>query len=119
MGCHDYRASWRWWQPHRAEIRKLSTGKPHKMPSLQPDIKSVGVAWIASRVLRSISREASSAAPFETGGILLGYWSHPPVAPVITQAVGPGPNATHEHTRFVPDYDFHESEVARLCKVDR
>lgn len=84
------------------------------MSPLQPDIAASGTAWIMSSVLSSLCDEADSTAPRETGGIVLGYWSESTAEPVITQAIGPGPHAVHEHDRFVPDYAFHESEVARL-----
>ena len=84
------------------------------LPVQPDDIETLGVAWIASQVLRSICQEATATAPLETGGILLGYWSESPVAPVITYAIGPGPAAKHERSRFVPDHEFHEIEVARL-----
>jgi integrative and conjugative element protein (TIGR02256 family) len=45
--------------------------------------------------------------------VLLGYWAQHPSAPVITAAIGPGPRAVHEKHRFVPDYDYHEQEIAR------
>lgn len=84
---------------------------------LQPELAATGTAWIASEVLEFLRREADSAAPLETGGVLLGYWSEAPTSPVVTHALGPGPNAIHEQNRFVPDYDFHEREIARLYRA--
>jgi integrative and conjugative element protein (TIGR02256 family) len=81
---------------------------------LQPDVDAAGTAWISKRVLASLTQIASAAAPLETGGILLGYWSESATAPVITGNIGPGPRAKHEQSRFVPDHDYQESEVAKL-----
>ena len=87
------------------------------MYPLQPaGASAVGYAWIATSVLDALSSEATVAAPLETGGVLLGYWSESPVAPVITHRIGPGPSAVHETHRFVPDHRFQELEVARLYR---
>lgn len=86
------------------------------MPSLQPNIAASGVVWISSDVLAFLCAEASSAAPNETGGVLLGYRVGSPSEPVVTSALGPGPKAVHELSRFAPDYEYHESEVARLYR---
>jgi Predicted metal-dependent protease of the PAD1/JAB1 superfamily len=84
---------------------------------LQPNASNiVGTAWILSGVLSALRKEASAKAPLETGGILLGYWSELPATPVVTHWIGPGPTAIHEQGRFVPDYNFHEFEVARLYR---
>jgi integrative and conjugative element protein (TIGR02256 family) len=51
--------------------------------------------------------------PKETGGILMGNrksvdeW-------IITQVIGPGRNAKHTLTSFIPDYDYQEEEVAKI-----
>ena len=83
---------------------------------LQPDMTVVGTAWVSTEVLTSLRRESDSAAPRETGGVLLGYWSKSSASPVVMHAIGPGPDAIHECDRFVPDYEFHEDEVARLYR---
>lgn len=65
-------------------------------------------------VLDLMIAEAERALPLETGGVFLGYWSEPEHEVVITHAIGPGPNASHAHDRFVPDAEFHEREIDRL-----
>lgn len=67
-------------------------------------------------------READRAAPFETGGVLLGYWTREPTADdggevVVTAVIGPGPGAVHQRWVFMPDHDYHESEVERVYEV--
>lgn len=74
--------------------------------------RSVGSARIAQRVLSTVIVEAERTYPFETGGVLLGYWSIPYTEVAITDVVGPGPRAIHEPTRFVPDADYQEAEIA-------
>lgn len=47
---------------------------------------------------------SASAAPRETGGILVGRWTDDCI--LIQHASGPGPNAMHSRSRFVRDGDF-------------
>lgn len=89
------------------------------MPTLPSGLESSGTAWISSDVIETLLKEVTLRFPNETGGVLLGYWSESPLAPVITKAVGPGPNAQHSEKRFFPDHRFHELEVARLWESDR
>jgi integrative and conjugative element protein (TIGR02256 family) len=76
--------------------------------------KQIGTAWISKRALAFMAREFRRAFPEETGGVLVGYSTTGPEGVVITHAVGPGPCAMHGKRRFVPDWSYHESEVARL-----
>jgi integrative and conjugative element protein (TIGR02256 family) len=55
-------------------------------------------------------------APAETGGVLLGYWVEEGGEPVVTHAIGPGPEAVHERTRFIPDDEYQYAEIARLYR---
>lgn len=80
----------------------------------QSSIDPLRKVWIASDILALLSKEAQTHTPLETGGVLLGYWAESPSQPVVTHAVGPGPNAIHELNRFAPDYHFQETEIARL-----
>lgn len=80
--------------------------------------RPVGTAWVAEGVLAAMAAEAARAHPCETGGVLLGYWSSPPSEVVVTDLVGPGPRAVHEPTRFVPDADYQEAEIARRHLAD-
>lgn len=74
----------------------------------------VGIAWINRDVRADLMKQAKDAFPLETGGILLGYWSEDGKDVVVVAAVGPGPDAYHGKTRFIPDYFYQESEIARL-----
>lgn len=55
---------------------------------------------------------ASKWWPLEVGGVLAGYWNEN--AAVITDYVGPGDEATHRTTAFVPDHQFHVREIERI-----
>ncbi len=72
-----------------------------------------GVASLSRELWDSLEREASSRAPNESGGVLLGYWADPHQV-VVTNAVGPGPRASHTRTHFRPDYAYQENEIARV-----
>jgi len=56
--------------------------------------------------------EAEAALPNETGGVLLGYHVSRTDEIVVTDVVGPGPNAQHETRRFEPDSAYQETEIA-------
>jgi integrative and conjugative element protein (TIGR02256 family) len=77
------------------------------------EVSDLPRAWLSSTVYAELTQEADRHAPNETGGVLIGYWAGKPAEPVILLGVGPGPKAKHSPSRFVPDYDFHEQEVAR------
>ena len=58
--------------------------------------------------------EADLAFPLETGGVLMGYWVEPRREVVVTDVIGPGPNATHASTGFLPDAKYQEGEIDRI-----
>lgn len=70
--------------------------------------------WIGHNLVTSLEAEATRTMPCETGGVILGYYSADGGDLVITHALGPGPNAFHDETRFVPDHEFQVREIARL-----
>lgn len=69
------------------------------------------LVWLSEGAWDAIISEATAKEPLETGGVLLGYWASPTEV-VVTRAVGPGPNAAHRRTSFVPDHAFHLAEIA-------
>lgn len=75
-----------------------------------------GVAWISQSTLGSMINEARRVSAAETGGIFAGYWVTNFGELVITDAVGPGPLAIHKVNAFVPDSDYHCSEIARIYR---
>lgn len=85
------------------------------MPPMQRRVDP-SAAWLSRAVLAEIVGEAARAEPCETGGVLMGYWAGRPSEPVITYAVGPGPGAVHERTRFVPDHEYQSAEIAKLYR---
>ena len=66
---------------------------------------------MSERTLSSIVAEADHSAPNETGGAVVGYWVTRFAEVVVTNCVGPGPNACHEPKNFEPDYTFQETEL--------
>ena len=72
------------------------------------------VVHVANDVLANIERMAEESFPNESGGALMGYWSEEEKTVVITNVVGPGPNAKHARYSFVPDYEFQEQQIAEI-----
>lgn len=72
------------------------------------------VAWCASATYALVTREADRAFPDETGGVFMGYWVRPRFEVIVTDVVGPGPEAVHEPKRFVPDSAYQEREIAAI-----
>ena len=77
-------------------------------------LRKIATAWIAEAVLETMIAEADRMFPVETGGVLLGYWADPGYEVVITDIIGPGPEAVHEELSFRPDTSYQEQEIARL-----
>ena len=71
-------------------------------------------SWFSEPVIRSLLVEADRIFPLETGGVMMGYWSESKDEVVICHTSGPGPRAIHTEHSFIPDYDYQESEIARL-----
>lgn len=74
------------------------------------------VVWVKRSVLRYISSEGTKSIPLETGGVLIGYRGLNSDY-IITNVVGPGPNAIHSKSFFEPDQKFHEREIERLYEL--
>lgn len=70
--------------------------------------------WILQEVLDRIQLEAECKAPLETGGLLIGYLSDDDEHVVVTDMIGPGPNAKHRKWTYRPDYRFHREEISRI-----
>lgn len=71
-------------------------------------------AWVLRTALDRMRQEADAKFPLETGGMLIGYCSADDADVVVTGMVGPGPNAIHRRSRFVPDYTYHHQEIKRI-----
>jgi integrative and conjugative element protein (TIGR02256 family) len=69
--------------------------------------------WIREVALAALTAEAHRCSTLETGGVLVGYRGGNGDV-LVTDVVGPGPDAIHRETAFTPDHAFHEREVARL-----
>jgi integrative and conjugative element protein (TIGR02256 family) len=78
-------------------------------------MNGVADVWISAKLLSSLAEEAEKHAPNETGGVLMGYWADPSSL-VIRVCLGPGPAAIHEKYRFVPDHEYHVTEVENIFR---
>lgn len=69
-----------------------------------------------TKLRQEIASQARFWAPRETGGMLVGYRETDAANAdgVVTRLVGAGPNAVRERSRFVPDGQWQQVELARL-----
>ncbi len=72
------------------------------------------IAWLFNPVREFLIFEATTKAPLETGGILMGYFGQPGNVPVILWASGPGSQSVHYRNYYNPDYEFDESQIATI-----
>lgn len=66
--------------------------------------------WLHETALAEMTQEAERAYPFETGGVTLGYVGDTG-EPVVMTIVGPGPDASHSRSRFVPDHAWQCTQI--------
>ena len=69
--------------------------------------------WITQSNFESSLKEASNQCPYETGGVLIGYWGKSPAEPVVTEMIGSGPRAVRTTYSFTPDQDYHVQEISK------
>ena len=62
-------------------------------------------------------QESIRTNPFETGGVLAGYWAEGGHEVVITKAIGPGPDAVRTRISFIPDHEYQREQVALHYKA--
>lgn len=67
--------------------------------------------WVTRTAEKVIRSEAARHPDWETGGVLLGYFS-PDGSVVIADATGPGPGARRSRDRFHPDVAWQRQELA-------
>lgn len=68
------------------------------------------IIWIKNDLYEEIIKLVNEFLPYETGGILLGYTDVQRNL-VVTEVVGPGPNAVHQEDYFLPDGSFQQKEI--------
>lgn len=75
---------------------------------------TVEIVWIGKENLRLMCAEASDKYPNETGGCFNGYYTGNNKELVLTNIIGPGPNAVHGRYYFKPDDDWQTEEIAKI-----
>lgn len=75
-------------------------------------MRPIAMTWLPRRLYATCIDEACRWYPLETGGVFMGYWHNPQVV-VITQTIGPGPNALHGKHYFEPEQEWQLSEIAK------
>lgn len=76
--------------------------------------RTVEIAWIKRSAFEEMFYETMRCRAYETGGCLLGYWATASKEIVITNVIGPGPNAKHSKRRFKPDHEWQFSRIATI-----
>lgn len=71
--------------------------------------------WVRRADAEGLERLADSYYPVEVGGILAGYVNEE--SAVVTEIVGPGPQAQHSHDSFLPDHDYQTNEMHRIFRA--
>lgn len=66
--------------------------------------------WISRTLFLQMCQFGEQKFPLETGGMLLGYTSDTGDV-VVTEIIGPGPNAIHRRYRFLPDADYQQERL--------
>lgn len=67
------------------------------------------VFWLSDDTWEKMIKLAQEKHPLETGGILLGYTNSKHT--IVTAIIGPGSNAQHFRSRFVPDAKYHQRQI--------
>lgn len=68
--------------------------------------------WISEDLISRLLIEAEDKYPFETGGVLMGYWINGGDGAVISHVIGPGPNAKHNRYSFYPDSSYQAKSIS-------
>lgn len=74
--------------------------------------------WLPAAARSGMADEADARAPLETGGVLLGYVATvgDSVEAVVEDVVGPGPDALHGRSRFIPDGPWQRQHILRAFR---
>lgn len=77
-----------------------------------PTVPTIKTCWLPRGLADQLLAWAGDWRPLEVGGILGGY--HAGDNAVITDLVGPGPEAIHSTSHFLPDPEYHVAEMRRI-----
>lgn len=69
--------------------------------------------WIERACLQKMQLLSAEKKPKESGGVLMGYWGNSNEV-VVTQVLGPGPEAKHDLFSFSPDDKWQETRIAEI-----
>jgi integrative and conjugative element protein (TIGR02256 family) len=61
------------------------------------------IVWITNQCVELMVEQADRLFPKEVGGVLMGYRASATRETVVTHVIGPGPRASCQQTRFIPD----------------
>ncbi len=92
----------------------LPTPPPQRVSASRPACRvtyASPLLWVGEDTVAQMHEQAEEHKPDETGGLLLGYWANDTEA-VLTEVIGPGPDARHWPTGFAPDAAYQEARLA-------
>jgi len=69
--------------------------------------------WIPKFIYQNMIINAEKWAPFETGGVFMGYHAHNKDI-VITNMIEAGPEARHRKYRFHPDQKYQLEQIEKI-----
>lgn len=74
------------------------------------------MVWLSEDVIDEMASEAATAAPNETGGMLLGWENDERNEVVVLALIGPGPAASHSPSSFQPDSGWQQAQLDAAYK---
>jgi integrative and conjugative element protein (TIGR02256 family) len=80
---------------------------------MEIEMKSSRALWISDSIFQRMIDEAEKWAPYETGGVFMGYQAQNNDL-VVTDLIDAGDNATHKYIRFSPDQDYQLEQIAHV-----
>lgn len=78
--------------------------------------REVATIWMNLRTIAEIVAETVRNLPFETGGMLVGYWSHDTNNAVVVDTIAPGPGALRSLSGFVPDGEWQQERLEEVYR---
>lgn len=76
-------------------------------------MKSLTTLWISNAIFQGMLVDADRWAPYETGGVFMGYRAKNDDV-VVTHLIAAGPNASHKRTGLYPDQDYQLKQIADI-----
>jgi len=73
--------------------------------------RNLATVWLPNAIHDEMLTSADEFAPYETGGVFIGYVTDADI--VIAKMIGPGPKAIHRRDSYSPDQEFQLDKIAK------